>query len=260
MNAFRIRRVTPLFVALLGTTFSTFAAPTPAQPPKTSKNPVPTPQEIVQKMETIYKTVKSYECAFTLKKNGTSSGGKPIVIESTNRYKYKAPNLFYIELKLQGRARPVTEISVSDGKSMIVDFPELKVFQKRVAPKTAKIPYGFFQSMMPETKGVALKMKPGVAVNGKATYVIEIPAPVKDGPVQTLYIDKTANTLLKFTSVNGQNSQELVMTSQSVNPTFTAATFDYKPAADAKERPAAAPRTKPLAPQGNLPKTPIPPK
>ncbi len=226
------------------------------------------PEEIVTKMEAIYKTAKTYECTFTMHQVGKTPDGKQMVMHSVNRYKYRAPSQFYLELKPTSNGRTITQVSNSDGKSLYVYIVERKLYRKNPAPKTTRPPIALFRSMMPEPSEVTLKMKPAATLNNRAVYVIEAtPKDVmkegKELKPMYLYIDKANLTLLKFASSSKDRTSELMITSQSVNPAFSANAFDYKLPAGAKEfvappRPSTpgGPGLPPLLPKGTQPKTP----
>lgn len=226
MNLTPFGKSIPMMLALLGVSLSSRAQ---------------TPEAIVQKMETLYKNVTTYECTFTMKKTSMGVKGKLMTLNSVNRFKYKTPNLYYLELKLTGDGRTITQVSNSDGKVQYLAIVEQKIYQKTEAPKRTRTPIGLFRSMMPDLRVSDVKMKPATQINGKAVYVIEVtqkmPMPdQKDAKPTLLYIDKASNTLVKAVSSSPlKGTMELMLTNQSVNPNFPASAFAYKPAADAKD-------------------------
>ena len=234
MRMFRLR-------GLRLTLFSIFATGFPAGLFGLNAAKAQTPEAIVKKVDSAYRNAKTFDCSFSMKQSvRTTEPGKSVILNSQNRYKYHGPSQFYLELKANPTGRTITQISVSNGKTLYVYVPERKLYKKGAAPASVRTPFGLFRSMIPDPKKNKLTMKAATTINGKAVYVIDVsslaePKPGQPKVAATLYIDKTTSALLRFSSTGGSRSLEMTVAAIDFKPNFPASAFEFTPPSEAKE-------------------------
>ncbi len=201
-------------------------------------------QDILKKMEGVYKTAKSFESSINIKQSGKSPDGKSVSASTMQQVRYKAPNLFTVLMKISlvggpAKNKSQTEQIVSDGKMVYQYNPQKKEYVKRPVPPSLPLPQ-FLQLVM---QRLSLP-RPGIpnttlgkptSLNGHAVNTIQIRPGTATAPPFSFLIDKKTSHLLKITVTSPKINIDVDMSDQKMNANINSSVFAFRIPAGAKE-------------------------
>jgi outer membrane lipoprotein-sorting protein len=212
-------------------------------------------QDVMKKMNEVYRTVKTFEGNIVIKQSGKAPNGKQVSAITTQQVRYKSPNMFVVNLKANvtggpaGSPSSIEETIVSDGKMLYQYNPAKKMYNKKPAPPAIAL------SDLLRLTGVGIPGPnlPGLAMasptsfQGHSALVVQFKPQAPPGaaanpraniPVN-FYIDKQSHQLLGLRQVGANLSVTMDISGQKLNGGVALSLFAFHPPAGAKE--AAAP-------------------
>jgi outer membrane lipoprotein-sorting protein len=208
------------------------------------------PQDILKKMQAVYRDAQTYEGTITSKISGKEQNGQITTVINVEQLKYKGPNLFAAQRTvsatgpLAARFSNMKKLLISDGKRLYNYDPASKEYMKSSVPARVSLEK-LMERMMPPSDLSKATLLPPTTVQGRAAYVINIPIAVTPGgkePKSFQYtIDRQNYLVQKIVMVGGTSGLEIDFDGQAVGGSIPASAFVFTPPAGAVEKKLPAP-------------------